>query len=49
MVSRDYRAVLAVEEFDEVTTQTVVSEHVPGTGRSFGYLVLQALGQRAEV
>lgn len=49
VASRDYRTVLTVEEFDDVTAQTVVSEHVPGTGKSFGYLALQALGHRAEV
>ncbi|MBC5786393.1 hypothetical protein H8N03_25875 [Ramlibacter sp. USB13] len=48
MLSRDYREVVELDEFDDVTEQTLVSAHVPGTGKSFGYLALEALRRRAE-
>ena len=42
IVSREDGAVLEIEHFRDVTRSTVVSAHVPGTGKSFGYLALQA-------
>lgn len=42
VVSRRSGALLEVEEFRNITQSTVVSAHVPGTGKSFGYLALQA-------
>jgi hypothetical protein len=44
VVSRESAAVLEIEHFRNVTQSTVVSAHVPGTGKSFGYLALQAIG-----
>lgn len=48
-VTRDYCSILEVETFDDRTAETVVSAHVPGTGHSFGYLALEALGRGTEV
>lgn len=47
-VARDYRAILEVEAFDDRTTETAISAHIPGTGQSFGYLALEALGRGTE-
>ncbi|MFC3684671.1 hypothetical protein [Hydrogenophaga luteola] len=44
VVSRESGAILEIEHFRNVTRSTVVSSHVPGTGKSFGYLALQAIG-----
>jgi hypothetical protein len=43
VVSRENNAILEVDHFRNITRSTV-SAHVPGTGKSFGYLALQALG-----
>lgn len=43
VVSRESAAVLEIEYFRNVTRSTVVSAHVPGTGKSFGHLALQAI------
>lgn len=36
-------------EIEDITEKTSVAEHVPGTGRSFGWLALNALAQLATV
>jgi hypothetical protein len=33
-----------VEEWREVTAETDINQHVPGTGKSFGWLALDVLG-----
>lgn len=36
-------APLQIEEWRDVTTETTVNEHLPGTGKSFGFLALEVL------
>jgi hypothetical protein len=43
LVSRESNAVIEIERLENVTTSTVVSTHVPGTGRSFGHLAIEVL------
>jgi hypothetical protein len=43
-------AELEIEGWEDVTAQTIVSEHLPGTGKSFGFLALEVLRElQAEV
>jgi hypothetical protein len=34
---------LEIERFEDITDNVVVSDHVPGTGKTFGYLALEVL------
>ena len=43
LVSRESSAVVEIELLENVTTSTVVSAHVPGTGKSFGHLAIEVL------
>lgn len=38
-------AELEIDDWQNVTAETVVSEHLPGTGKSFGFLALEVLRQ----
>jgi hypothetical protein len=38
-------AELEIEDWQDVTAETIVSEHLPGTGKSFGFLALEVLRQ----
>jgi hypothetical protein len=44
LVSRA-NAALEIEDWEDVTAETVVSEHLPGMGKSFGFLALEVLSQ----
>lgn len=43
VVSRNTNVVLEVERFENATPSVAVSEHQPGTGKSFGFLALEVL------
>ncbi len=43
LVSRENGAVMAVEQFENVTAAVAVSANAPGTGKSFGFLARQVL------
>jgi len=42
VISRD-TGEFELEEWRDVTAETIVNEHVPGTGKSFGFLALEVL------
>ena len=46
VVAREPNGAVTVERFEDVSSQTVVSEHLPGTGASFGAVALQVLASR---
>ena len=48
IASRGTGTLLEVERFENVTQSTLVSAHVPGTGKSLGYLALGELRARRE-
>lgn len=39
--SRSTRELLCLERFEDITAKTEVNAHLPGIGKSFGYLALQ--------
>jgi len=43
LVSRESNPVVEIERLENVTTSTIISAHVPGTGRSFGHLAIEVL------
>ena len=43
MLSRSEGALLAIEQFENVTSTIPTTAHQPGTGASFGYLARQVL------
>lgn len=45
MVSRESGELIEIESLRGVTAEVVVSPHVPGTGKSFGFLAMQVLNE----
>ncbi len=46
VVPREDGDAVAIDRFEDATDRILVSAHVPGTGKSFGYLALEVLDQR---
>jgi hypothetical protein len=45
LLSRQTFEILEVEHFENVTDRTLVCAHLQGTGKSFGYIAIEVLGE----